>query len=381
MSSKTDLKDINELLQLDTVTIEPVPQKKGIILRHVEYLVKSERFRSEVNRRYSDFQALYELLLYRFPYRLIPKLPPAKLMANVVGVSSDFIDERRKALIRWLTIITSHPIVSEDSMIKFFLTDNFSDHATSIRDQYRHFPDEFILSDLGPKSRDLATAGLRASVMASKGQIHTLQEVIKRFSQFTEKICKRSQEEGQDMSEFTRELASIGNQSVFRMSDDSTWEKQKDFFYAASKELANLCAKITEQNKKEESEVHQKVLLLLDVATAHSDLFERHDKGLTKDHKMGIEKVGMVKNRDLRGALATDSKLRDAVEKRIAEHEIILTDLESRQAFALLCIESETKLTLMFASLLAAILHSLGVVEQQGAEDKTEVWRSLAVLM
>ena len=53
-------------MELDTITIEPVPQKKGIILRHVEYSVKSESFRSEVTRRYSDFQALGDLLIYRF---------------------------------------------------------------------------------------------------------------------------------------------------------------------------------------------------------------------------------------------------------------------------------------------------------------------------
>ena len=52
-------------LELDTITIEPVPQKKGIILRHVEYSVKSDSFRSEVTRRYSDFQALGDLLIYR----------------------------------------------------------------------------------------------------------------------------------------------------------------------------------------------------------------------------------------------------------------------------------------------------------------------------
>ena len=46
-------------LELDTVKIELVPQKKGIILRHVEYSVKSDGFRSEVTRRYSDFQAAY----------------------------------------------------------------------------------------------------------------------------------------------------------------------------------------------------------------------------------------------------------------------------------------------------------------------------------
>ena len=50
---------------LDSISIEPAPEKKGLILRHVEYLVKSEQFRSEVTRRYSDFQALNDLLLYR----------------------------------------------------------------------------------------------------------------------------------------------------------------------------------------------------------------------------------------------------------------------------------------------------------------------------
>jgi sorting nexin-8 len=56
---------VPELLQLDAVTIEPVAQKKGLFVRHVEYSVKSEKFRSEVVRRYSDFQALQELLLAR----------------------------------------------------------------------------------------------------------------------------------------------------------------------------------------------------------------------------------------------------------------------------------------------------------------------------
>jgi len=374
-------KNIDDLLELDTITIEPVPQKKGMILRHVEYLVKSERFRSEVKRRYSDFQALYDLLLHRFPYRLIPKMPPAKLMANVVGVSSDFIEERRKALIRWLTIITSHPVLSEDSMIKYFLTDNLNDHATTIRDQFRHFPDEFVLNELGPRARDIATAGLRSNVMASRGQVHTLQEVLKRFSQITGKICKRSLEESEDMSELTRELASIGNQSVFAMLEDSIWKKQKDFFYAASKEIVSLGSKVTEQNRKEEVEVHQKILLLLDVVSAHADLSERHEKGLTKDHKVAIEKIGMIKSHDLRGALSSDTELRDAVVKAVSEHEIVLTDLESRQAFALICIESETKLALMFASLLAKVVHSLGIVEQDCALEKQEIWKSLTKLM
>ena len=75
------------------------------------------------------------------------------------------------------------------------------------------------------------------------------------------------------------------------------------------------------------------VLLLLDVLSAQSELFPRLDKGLVKDHKigenlaqanwiesmaiLGVERVQMVKNRDIKGALATDHALREIVEKRV----------------------------------------------------------------
>lgn len=138
-----------DLLRLDDITIEPVAQKKGLIVRHVEYNVKSEKFRSEVVRRYSDFQTLQDLLLARFPYRLVPRLPPAKLMANVVSVSSDFIGDRKNALVRWLTIVASHPVVGDDQMVKFFMTDTMNDHANSLREHFRFFPDEFVMNEMG----------------------------------------------------------------------------------------------------------------------------------------------------------------------------------------------------------------------------------------
>jgi sorting nexin-8 len=58
-----------EITQLDTISVELVPEKKGLFLKHSEYLVSSRRFNSKVTRRYNDFLALQELLLNRFPYR------------------------------------------------------------------------------------------------------------------------------------------------------------------------------------------------------------------------------------------------------------------------------------------------------------------------
>lgn len=59
----------NDIVQLDGITVDLVPEKKGIFLKHSEYLVSSERFMSTVTRRYNDFLALHELLCARFPYR------------------------------------------------------------------------------------------------------------------------------------------------------------------------------------------------------------------------------------------------------------------------------------------------------------------------
>ena len=39
-----------------------------------------------VNRRYNDFVAFHDLLLLRFPYRLIPTLPPKKLMGGMLNI-------------------------------------------------------------------------------------------------------------------------------------------------------------------------------------------------------------------------------------------------------------------------------------------------------
>ena len=89
-----------------------------------------------------------------------------------------------------------------------------------------------------------------------------------------------------------------------------------------------------ERNSRLDMEVLQAVLSLLDVVTAYSEMMIRHEKGLLKEHKIAAEKIGMIKMRDLRGALATDIEMRNLLETNIQENEIILTDLESRQVIS-----------------------------------------------
>lgn len=127
----------------------------------------------QVPRRYNDFLALYELLLSRYPYRLVPRLPPQRVVAMVAAADSDFLETRRRALRRWLMIVTAHPVVGEDLMIKVrrdlllhfkkkvellnqmfkyfqhFLTFTGADYSTTLREQFRPLPDEYVSGSVG----------------------------------------------------------------------------------------------------------------------------------------------------------------------------------------------------------------------------------------
>ena len=88
---------------------------------------------------------------------------------------------------------------------------------------------------------------------------------------------------------------------------------------------------MTELNKQLDVKVNQRIQTLGDLIVAYTDMMDRHDKGLLKEHKVATEKIGMIKLRDLRGMLATDIEMRNLAETNISQHEITLTDLESRQ--------------------------------------------------
>ena len=64
----------------ETVTIAMLPEKEGMFLfQHRNYEVKSVRRSSSVVRRYSDFVWLLDCLHKRYPFRLLPLLPPKRV--------------------------------------------------------------------------------------------------------------------------------------------------------------------------------------------------------------------------------------------------------------------------------------------------------------
>ncbi|RCK65719.1 Sorting nexin MVP1 [Candida viswanathii] len=146
-----DLKDEFKplLLGVDLIRIKEVPEKEGILFKHINYIIThdlkiggSSSGTKKVIRRYSDFVWLMEYLLEKYPFRVIPGLPPKKFTGmynlitgsssslftndntHTVGASPDsqFLQRRRRGLHRFLNQLIKHPVLSQEPIVQTFLT-------------------------------------------------------------------------------------------------------------------------------------------------------------------------------------------------------------------------------------------------------------------
>lgn len=102
-----------------------MPEKEGVFMfQHHNYEITSQRRGSKVIRRYSDFVWLLDCLQKRFPFRMLPLLPPKRVSVNGNHLSNDgsFIEKRRRGLARFLNALIRHPILGQEQLVVMFLT-------------------------------------------------------------------------------------------------------------------------------------------------------------------------------------------------------------------------------------------------------------------
>lgn len=108
----------------ETVVVTLMPEKEGVFLfQHHNYEVSSPRRGTKVIRRYSDFVWLLDCLHKRYPFRVLPLLPPKRVAVNGNHLSNDgaFIEKRRRGLARFLNALLRHPVLSSEQLVSMFL--------------------------------------------------------------------------------------------------------------------------------------------------------------------------------------------------------------------------------------------------------------------
>ncbi|XP_076808812.1 sorting nexin-8-like [Clavelina lepadiformis] len=365
---------------LDTVQVTIVPEKKGIFLKHVEYEITSQHHQCTVKRRYNDFVAFHELLQQIFPYRIIPRLPPKKVL---MSSDKEFIETRRKALRRFLNIVSRHPAMNDSQALKFFLTYSGHEVVHKIKEQFRGSADEYMKSPIATQAKDLVPPDTPTEFAASKEQMKQVTSHIQRLRDMATRISDRSKGNAMDMLGFGKELIGLGNDSAvasrWATGGNNVLGVMKRAFGSLSVEFSNIAEKHSLQGIREEEGVVDQLNTLYDLLIAYHDLCERHEKGVLREHHSALKKYGAMKTKRIAAAVTNmEQGGIDKIESKIVAQESEIQQRENRSYFSLHCIHLETQLVYLNMEILSEVVSTLVATQIKGHQEMAKLWEDLA---
>ncbi|GJJ72379.1 sorting nexin-8 [Entomortierella parvispora] len=195
-------------LNLDVIRITFAPEKEGIFLfKYTNYLVESKDRQTTVTRRYSDFCWLLDILGKRFPFRILPNLPPKRL-----GVADDaFLERRLRGLVRFMNALMRHPILKNDPLVISFLTEPVElalwrkNVVISTEDEFMtKLPIHANLSKQIPLDLDLQIEGIKRRLPSSIDYYRNMVHVMDR-------VQKRVEANAADFMRFSLSLNALGD--------------------------------------------------------------------------------------------------------------------------------------------------------------------------
>lgn len=222
-----------------------------------------------VYRRYNDFVAFHDLLLARFPYRLIPKLPPKKMGGNkgsfyqnfiinsgwntisaaqvkcfskqnyfFTAETPQFLEERRRCLQRFLTLVARHPVVSQDQIVNFFFTYAGEDILSRIKDMSRSIPDEFATSALSSRTKELVPPETLTEFGLARDQLREILNGVTNLKRVVDGLASITNNYADEMANLglhLTTLASESHNSSWATGGSNLWHDMKKSFHEISK--------------------------------------------------------------------------------------------------------------------------------------------------
>ncbi|XP_047995197.1 sorting nexin-8 isoform X2 [Leguminivora glycinivorella] len=325
--SNPEIITFEDLEATDVISVELVPERKGLILKHCEYYVSSRRHGTTVTRRYNEFVQLYDVLYAKYPYRAVCRLPPKRVVVN--GGSPLFLQRRRAALQRWLTLMARHPVLAHDADLRTFLCE-----ANSRLEKPKH--DEFTLAGTQESSsRDMTTEEMQAAFVSSQEQLRLVQLGLDRLFQIFERAESRCEAEKADIRELGAGLNAL---SATNVSDAARWSPVREALKVAAELAVEMGENATENTDFTEDGIGGRLLLALDALGAYRELCGRLTRGLHAE----------------RAAAAAQHK-----------HSAASQLLRERHRYALCCATQEALLSRAYA--LAAVESLPSLFRTQGA--------------
>ncbi|KAG9089717.1 Sorting nexin mvp1 [Ceratobasidium sp. 370] len=220
----------------EVALVSIVPEKQGFLLhRYTVYLVQTERGPA-VQRRYSEFAWLWDCLIRRYPFRVVPNLPPKRLgrtytpprFAPELNPSlllqrmiRSWNNEGMRGLARFLNFVLNHPVLSQDGLLSVFLTEP---HLETWRKQNTISLEEESHSKRVERVEEMSVpSDCEEKLAAVRRKLPGLVDHWTRISVIAERLVKRQEGEAADLTRLTMTLNSLSehNSSCSVRGDDT----------------------------------------------------------------------------------------------------------------------------------------------------------------
>ncbi|QPG94200.1 hypothetical protein C2857_005359 [Epichloe festucae Fl1] len=276
----------------ESIIVTLMPGKEGMFMfQHHNYEVASQRRGSKVVRRYSDFVWLLDCLHKRYPFRVLPLLPPKRVAVNGNHLSNDgsFIEKRRRGLARFLNAIARHPILSQEQLVVMFLT--VPTELSVWRKQAAiSVQDEFADKVLPPGLEDSLPPTLEDLFSRTCTGVRRSAELYINVCNIMDRLVKRTEGVAADHARIAMSLTSLTETSAETYATDTNEiPLLNDGLTAMSKHLRTYQTLLEDESRGWDEGVLEDLKRQRDALVGVRELFERREK-LDKDNIPYLER-------------------------------------------------------------------------------------------
>lgn len=276
----------------ENVIVTLMPEKEGMFMfQHHNYEVASLRRGSKVIRRYSDFVWLLECLHKRYPFRVLPLLPPKRVGVNGSHLSNDgaFIEKRRRGLARFLNALVRHPVLSQEQLVIMFLTVP-TELAVWRKQATISVQDEFAEKALPPGLEDSLPPTLEELFDRTRVGIRRSAELYINVCNIMDRLVKRAEGVAADHARIALSLVSLTEVSADTYaSDTNEVPLLNDGLVAMSKHLRTCQALMEDESRGWDEGVLEDLKRQRDALVSVREMFDRRER-LDKDNIPYLER-------------------------------------------------------------------------------------------
>ncbi|KAF9878059.1 hypothetical protein CkaCkLH20_04635 [Colletotrichum karsti] len=332
----------------ESIVVNLMPEKEGLFMfQHHNYEVASMRRGSKVIRRYSDFVWLLDCLHKRYPFRVLPLLPPKRVAVNGNHLSNDgaFIEKRRRGLARFLNALIRHPVLSQEQLIIMFLT--VPTELSVWRKQATiSVQDEFNGRVLPPGLEDSLPPTLEALFDKTRSGVRRSAEIYINVCNIMDRLVKRTEGVAADHARIALSLASLTETSADTYATDTNEVPLlNDGLNSMSRHLRTGQSLMEDESKAWDAGVLEDLKRQRDALVSVRELFDRRER-LDKDNIPYLERriqTNETKLANLRSkpeGMVKPGEIEKVVEAIIKDKESIVSQ-HNRSIFVKECIRDE----------------------------------------